>query len=109
MKSTTRTCVYRKRHEKFEIYNDISNDLCYCKGVIGLFTALGLKISVAPQLKQISIFAFGHSVQKKENYDNFKELLDKINYPEFKWDVCGDFKMLAFIFGLQGRGGGGLH
>ena len=38
----------------------------------------------------------------KEEYDNVKKLLKKVNYNEFKWDICGDFKMLAFLLGFQG-------
>ena len=46
--------------------------------------------------------SLAHSLQKKEDYDNVKKLLDKISYSKFKWDVCGDFKMLAFLLDLQG-------
>lgn len=115
-----RTSVYRKRHEEFEIFYDISNDLCYCKDVIGLFTAIGLKHDPADwrlfidsstrSLKAVLLhngnkypsLPLAHSVQKKENYDNVKQLLEKVNYADFKWDVCGDFKMISFLLGLQG-------
>ena len=38
----------------------------------------------------------------KEDYENVKQLLIKINYAQFKWYVCGNFKMLGFLLGLQG-------
>ena len=38
----------------------------------------------------------------KEDYENVKQLLIKINHAQFKWYVCGDFKMLVFLLGLQG-------
>ncbi|KAI6648768.1 hypothetical protein LOD99_7155 [Oopsacas minuta] len=38
----------------------------------------------------------------KEDYENVKQLLLKINYAEFNWQLCGDFKMLGFLLGLQG-------
>jgi len=44
----------------------------------------------------------GHSVHLKEDYENVKTLLQKIKYDDYKWDVCGDFKMLGFLLGLQG-------
>ena len=109
-----RTFVYRKRHKEFEIYYDLCNDLCYCKDVTGLFTSLRLEhdpaqwlkmesqSSVAPQWKYPSL-PLAHSVQKKEDYDNVKELLDKINYSKFKWDACCAFKILAFLLGFQGH------
>ena len=34
----------------------------------------------------------------KEDYENVKQLLIKINYAHFKWYVCGDFKMLEFCW-----------
>ena len=43
-----------------------------------------------------------HSQQMKEDYKNVKQLLIKINYAQFKWYVCGDFKMLGFLQGLEG-------
>ena len=37
----------------------------------------------------------------KEDYEYVKQLLIKINYAQFKWYVCGDFKMLGVLLGLQ--------
>ena len=44
----------------------------------------------------------GHSVHMKEEYENFKTLLDMIKYTSHNWELCGDFKMLAFLLGQQG-------
>ena len=38
----------------------------------------------------------------KEDYENVKQLLLKINYTEFNWMVCGDFKISGFLLGMQG-------
>ena len=38
----------------------------------------------------------------KEEYSSVRKLLEKVNYNEFKWDICGDFKILAFLLGLLG-------
>ena len=43
-----------------------------------------------------------HSVHLKEDYFNIKLLLTRIKYNEHLWKVCGDFKMLGFLLGLQG-------
>ena len=37
----------------------------------------------------------------KEDYENVKELLARTKYDEHLWDVCGDFKMIGFLLGLQ--------
>ena len=35
-------------------------------------------------------------MQMKENYENVKQLLIKINFAQFMWYVCDDFKILIF-------------
>ena len=44
----------------------------------------------------------GHSVHMKEEYENVKTLLNMIKYTSHNWELCGDFKMLAFLLGQQG-------
>lgn len=115
-----RSTVYRKRHEEFGVYFDISKDLCYCKDINGMFAAIGIEHkpeewrlfidSSTKSLKAVLLhngnqypsLPVAYSVQMKEEYENVKRLLEMVNYDEFKWDVCGDFKMLAFLLGLQG-------
>jgi len=43
----------------------------------------------------------GHSVYNKEPYENMKILLEAINYDKFKWQLCGDLKVIALLLGLQ--------
>ena len=45
---------------------------------------------------------FRHSVHMKEEYENVKTLLNMIKYSCHNWELCGDFKMLAFLLGQQG-------
>ena len=42
-----------------------------------------------------------HSVQMKENYENVKMLLSAFLYDQYNWEVIGDYKMVAFLVGLQ--------
>ena len=44
----------------------------------------------------------GHSVHMKEEYENIKTLLNMMKYTSHNWELCGDFKMLAFLLGQQG-------
>ena len=37
----------------------------------------------------------------KEEYENVKTLLNITKYSSH-WELCGDFKMLAFLLGQQG-------
>ena len=41
----------------------------------------------------------GHSVH--ESYENMKILMEAINYDKFKWQICGDLKVIALLLGLQ--------
>jgi hypothetical protein len=43
----------------------------------------------------------GHSVHNKEPYENMKILMQAINYDTFKWQICGDLKVIALLLGLQ--------
>jgi hypothetical protein len=43
----------------------------------------------------------GHSVRNKESYENMKILMEAINYDKFKWQICGDLKVIAFQLGLN--------
>ena len=51
---------------------------------------------------QCPFIPLAHSVVMKENYQNRKALLDALNYAKYEWDVIGDFKVVAFVMGLQG-------
>lgn len=42
------------------------------------------------------------SVIFKESYENPDFLLSTIKYQEFKWQICGDFKILSLLLGQQG-------
>jgi len=37
-----------------------------------------------------------------EEYQNIKILLSALKYDNYNWMVIGDFKMVAFLVGLQG-------
>ena len=83
----------------------------------GLFSAVGIdhnptqcgfSLKVLP-LKAVLLhngniypsIPLAYSLQIKEDYENVKQLLIKINYAQFKWYVCGDFKMLGVLLGLR--------
>jgi len=43
----------------------------------------------------------GHSVHKKESYENLKILMEAIHYDKFKWQICCDLKVISLLLGLQ--------
>ena len=114
-----KSTAYRNRHLEFFIYFDVTEDLCYCKDVEGLFRAVGIDHdptqwrlfidSSTKSLKAVLLHngniypsvPLAYSLQMKKDYDNVKQLLIKINYAQFKWYVCGDFKMVEVLLGMQ--------
>ncbi|GBN51421.1 hypothetical protein AVEN_180577-1 [Araneus ventricosus] len=46
-------------------------------------------------------FPLGRSVHLEENYNDLYMILEKINYQEYHWMVCGDFKMITMQLGQQ--------
>jgi len=40
---------------------------------------------------------FGHSVQNKKSDEQMKILMEAINYDKFKWQICGDIKVIALL------------
>ena len=41
----------------------------------------------------------GRSVHNKESYENMK--MEAINYDKFKWQICGDLKVITLLIDLQ--------
>ncbi|CAK8678326.1 unnamed protein product [Clavelina lepadiformis] len=115
-----KSTAYRNRHLEFSVYFDVIKDLCYCKDVEGLFSAVGIehdptqwRLFIESSIKSLKTvllhngniypsIPLAYSLQMKEDYENVKQLLIKISYTQFKWYVCGDFKMLGVLPGLQG-------
>ena len=105
---------------EFSVYFDVIEDLFYCKDVEGLFCAVGIdhdptqwRLFIDSSTKSLQAvllhngniypsISLAYSLQMNEDYENAKQLLIRINYAQFKWYVCGDFKMLRFLLGLQG-------
>ena len=80
----------RRRHEQFSLYFRLSEGLCCCHDVRGLFHAMGIQLEVSEwrlfidsscrSLKAVLLhntnqwpsIPLAHSVQMKETYDNMK-------------------------------------
>lgn len=110
----------RKRHEPFSQYFTLTDKLCYCHNVLGLFKEIGFNYdpkdwrlfidSSCKSLKAVLLhngnkypsIPIAHSTHLKEQYSSVQHLLQVLKYAENQWDVIGDFKMIAFLMGLQG-------
>ena len=117
----------RKRHVTFANFYAMSShsyhpSLCYCTNtcIQGWFQEIGIAYlasdwrlfidSSKQSLKAVLLhddnvhpsIPIAHSVQMKEDCESVKILLELIQYNDHNWDVYGDFKMIAFLLGLQG-------
>ena len=119
---TCKISKHRKRHLNFAYFFTLSesHSLCYCSDIFALFNELGIDYkpsdwllfidSSVKSLKAVLLhngnkfpsIPVGHSAHMKEEYRNVKALLDMINYTSHNSELCGDFKMLAFLLGQQG-------
>ncbi|GBN54382.1 hypothetical protein AVEN_89011-1 [Araneus ventricosus] len=61
----------------------------------------GLKAVLLHNGNSFASLPLGHSVHLEENYNDFSMILEKINYQEHRWTVCGYFKMLTMLLGQQ--------
>ena len=115
----------RKGHVTFANFYAMSSDsddssLFYCNDIQGLFQEIDIAYSASDwhlfidsskrSLKAVLLhngnvypsIPIAHSVQMKEDRKSVKMLLELIQYNNHNWDVCRDFKMIAFLLGLQG-------
>ena len=51
--------------------------------------------------KTLPSIPVGHSVHNKESYENMKIQMEAVNYNKFKWQICGDLKVIALLLRLQ--------
>ncbi|KYN28033.1 hypothetical protein ALC57_02551 [Trachymyrmex cornetzi] len=116
----TNNSHYRNRDESFRKYFSTDTNLVYCHDVMGLMDELkkdvykaeewrlfinssmrSLKAVLLHNTNKYASIPIAHSVTMKEEYKNIEILLNKIQYKEHNWLICGDLKILAIILGQQ--------
>lgn len=93
--------------------------LTFCNDVAGLFEILnieyvhtewrlfmdasksGLKGALINKGKILPTIPIAYSRTLKETYETMKLVLEKIKYEQFEWMICGDFKIINILTGLQ--------
>ena len=110
----------RKWHQSFSSFFTMQNAICFYNNVSGLFYSIGIPCipsewrlfidSSSKSLKAVLIhngnkypsLPLAHSVHLKETYENVKTVLNVLKYDQYNWEVIGNFKMIAFLMGMQG-------
>ena len=98
-----------------------ADGLCFWHNVNGLFDSIGIPciskdwrlfiVSSSRSLKGVlhqngnryPSIPLAHSMHLEENYTNVNTLLIALKSDQFNWQVIRDFRMVAFLVGLQGR------
>jgi len=119
LKENVRIDAYRKMHGDLVQFFKMERGLVACTDVDGLMQTLNInhnpldwrlfidssKLSFKAVLlhngNTLPSIPVGHSVHNKESYENMKILMEAINYDKFKWQICGDLKVIPLLFGLQ--------
>jgi hypothetical protein len=109
---------YRKKQEDLVKFSKMERGLVVCTDNDGLQTLninhnpldwrlfidsskLSLKSVLLQSGKTLISIPVGHSVHNKEWYGNMKILMKATNYDKFKWQICGDQKVIALVLGLE--------
>jgi len=111
--------VYCKRYEDLVHFFKMERGLVACTDIDGLMQTLNInhipldwrlfidssKLSLKAVLlhngNTLPSIPVGHSAHNKESYENMKILMGAINCDKFKWQICGDLKVIALLLGLQ--------
>lgn len=111
--------IYRYREKELVQFFSTSDSVCYCNNIDGLFSVLGhdhkpeewclfidsskvsLKVVLLHIFCDLPSIPIGYSTCMKESYENLKILLDFVQYSKYSWKVCGDFKVIALLLGMQ--------
>lgn len=116
----TKVTMYRTREKDFLKFFREENSLVYCSNIEGLMSEMkvncykddewrlfidaskrSLKAVLLNNKNVYASIPVGHSVKHRESYDTFKYLLDKLNYNQHNWAICGDLKMITILLGQQ--------
>ncbi|GBL83796.1 hypothetical protein AVEN_132681-1 [Araneus ventricosus] len=88
--------MFRAKEVLFDIEYDPSEGRLFIDS-----SKTSLKAALLSNGNSFTSLPLGHSVHLEENYNDLSMILEKINYQEHRWMVCGDFKMLSMLLGQQ--------
>lgn len=115
----TKISVFRNRHQKLSTFYSKQDLLCVCTDVDGLALELGFQHkpsewrlfidSSKSSLKAVLLhngnkkpsIPVAHAVDMKESYQSMSLILDSIKYKNYRWQLCGDLKVIGLLLGLQ--------
>ena len=119
LQSGVKVCSFRTRQQSLAQFFSMKGGLVYCTDVGGIMQEFGyshrpvewrlfidlsklsLKAVLLYNKNMLPSIPVGYAAHMKETYENMKNLLQCINYKQYCWQLCGDFKVIAILLGLQ--------
>lgn len=110
---------YKKRNARFNALFGHDQGLWYCTNVTELFQLIkypydpnqwrlfidsslsGLKVVLLHNKNIQPSLPLAYSKKLKETRESMALILDKLNYPQHKWRLCCDLKVVGFLMGLK--------
>lgn len=110
----------RNRSADFAKYFEQAGELVYCKDIEGLMQFLEIPLefecwrlfidSSKQSLKGVLLhngseypsLPIAYSTITQESYEIIANLLQKLQYNKYQWDICADLKIVGIISGLKG-------
>lgn len=118
----TKISFYRNRDSEFRKYfvKDENSSLVFCTDIKGLinglkencYEATDWQLFIDSSKRSIKAVLFhntnvyapipiAHSTVMQEKYENMQVLLQKIDYKNHQWQICGDLKIITMLLGQQ--------
>ena len=112
-------CFYRGRHEEFKDFFSQEDGVMFCDDVCSVMEVLShefnpdqwrlftdsskvsLKVVLLHNGNKFPSVPLAQAANMNETYESTKLLLATIKYDEFNWKLCGDFKVVALLLGMQ--------
>ena len=114
-----KVCSFRTRQQFLAQFFSMIGGLVYCTDVGGIMQEFGyshrpeewrlffdssklsLKAVLLHNENMLPSIPVGYAAHMKKTYENMKNLLQCINYEQYCWQLCGDFKVIAILLALQ--------
>ena len=118
LQSGVKVCSFRTRQQFLAQFFSMKGGLVYCTDIGGIMQEFGyshipeewrllidssklsLKAVLLHNKNMLPSIPVGYAAHMKETYENMKNLLQCINYEQYCWQLCGDFKVIAILLGI---------
>jgi len=111
--------TFRARNQEFKQFFKTIGYFTYCKDIDGLMDVMHMRHSPGQwrlfidasktSLKAVLLhdgnklpsIPVAYAPSTKETYITMNNILVEVDYKKYQWEVCGDFKVIAVLSGLQ--------